>query len=223
MVRTVLGWTASTVLRRLASLPSDWGAVSLIETLPQRVCIAFEREDESLDAAIVRLFPGDCLPRGISDPAEAVLTAFRERSWTAACAESCTGGLLGGALTSISGSSDVFLGSAVCYADSAKERLLGVPREILSRRGAVSSETALAMAEGSRRLYGASVALAVTGIAGPEGGSSDKPVGTVWFGLSSPGGSRAFLRLFAGLDRERVRSFTVAVALEALWRVAKGG
>lgn len=124
----------------------------------------------------------------MNDLAAQLLTALRGRGWTLATAESCTGGLLGDALTDISGSSAVYLGGVVAYANSAKIALLGVPQAVLDSVGAVSPETAAAMAAGACRQFGAQVALATTGIAGPGGGSPEKPVGLVYLGLATPDG-----------------------------------
>ena len=112
--------------------------------------------------------------------AEIVLDLGRERGLTIAAAESCTGGLVSARLTAIPGASEVFVGGVVSYADEVKESALGVPREILERHGAVSAETAKAMAEGVRERLGADVGVAVTGVAGPDGGTAEKPVGLVF-------------------------------------------
>lgn len=110
-----------------------------------------------------------------------------ERGLTLAFAESCTGGLIGDLITDISGSSIYFLGSAVTYSDSAKQKLLGVHATTLAAHGAVSAETAAEMAQGARRLYGADIAASVTGIAGPTGATPGKPVGLVYIHLSAEG------------------------------------
>ncbi len=110
---------------------------------------------------------------------------LRARGLTLALAESCTGGLIGSLITDVAGSSDYFLGSAVCYANSAKEAILRVRRETLLAHGAVSAETAAEMAQGARRLYGADIAASVTGIAGPGGGTPDKLAGLTHIHLSA--------------------------------------
>ncbi len=110
---------------------------------------------------------------------------LRERHLTLATAESCTGGLVGDLITDIAGSSDYFLGSAVSYAYSAKEGILGVRHETLLAHGAVSPETAAEMAWGARRLFRSSIAVSVTGIAGPGGGTAEKPVGLVYMHLTA--------------------------------------
>ena len=135
---------------------------------------------------------------------------------TIAVAESCTGGGVGEAITAVAGSSGVFLGGVIAYANDVKRNVLGVPAAVLDAHGAVSEETARAMTDGVKRLCGADVAIAVTGIAGPDGGTPEKPVGTVWFGLSDPRGIRAVRRLFGG-ERSHVRAQAVAYALELLY------
>jgi PncC family amidohydrolase len=111
---------------------------------------------------------------------------LRERAWQLAVAESCTGGLIGHRITSISGSSDYFAGGVIAYSNSAKEQLLGVAPETLARVGAVSRETALEMAHGARRALEADVGIASTGIAGPGGATARKPVGLVYLAVSTP-------------------------------------
>lgn len=135
-----------------------------------------------------------------------------ERKQTIAVAESCTGGLLGAALSQHGGASGYFLGGVLTYSNALKQKLLGVPEEVLATHGAVSEECALAMAEGARRLAGADWALAVTGIAGPGGAVEGKPVGTVYVGLASPGGVRARRFQLEG-DRAAIRAGSVAEAL----------
>lgn len=146
---------------------------------------------------------------------EKTIAILKSAGITCATAESCTGGGIGAALTSVAGSSEVFLGGVISYANVVKEQVLGVPAEVLAEHGAVSSETAAAMAQGARRLTGADLAVAVTGVAGPGGGSPEKPVGTVWFGLASAAGVRTEKKLFMG-DRESVRAQTVTHALGIL-------
>jgi nicotinamide-nucleotide amidase len=132
-----------------------------------------------------------------------------------ATAESCTGGLVAGAITSIAGSSGWFERGFITYSDLAKEQQLGVASSTIGRFGAVSEETAKAMAQGAVRGSAAQWAVAVTGIAGPDGGSPDKPVGTVWFAWAGPDHLQALKRQFDG-DRAAVRQASVQVALEGL-------
>ncbi|MDO9509349.1 MAG: nicotinamide-nucleotide amidohydrolase family protein [Thermovirgaceae bacterium] len=146
---------------------------------------------------------------------EAVIIDAARRKLTICAAESCTGGLLGGALTETPGSSSVFLGSAVCYSNEAKSRVLGVDPDLISASGAVSGGCATAMAEGARRLFGADIACAVTGIAGPGGGTDEKPVGLVWFAIETPWEKAVFFRIFSG-GRTEIRKRAVYTALETL-------
>ena len=148
-----------------------------------------------------------------------VIEIFREKGLSLALAESCTGGLIAETITNVAGASDIFYGSAVTYVNSAKEHILGVAHETLEKHGAVSSECAEEMACGARSVYGADVAMSVTGIAGPGGGSEAKPVGTVWFGLATKDGVETFRRRFDG-DRAAVRRQTVE---EVLRRLAEAG
>lgn len=130
-------------------------------------------------------------------------------------AESCTGGLLGGAITSVPGSSLYFSGGVVAYGNPAKISLLGVPPDLIAARGAVSREVALAMAEGARSLFRTDLAIAVTGVAGPGGGSRGRPVGTVWVAVVAPGGVRYAHRFRFPGGREAVRRETVKASLGA--------
>jgi nicotinamide-nucleotide amidase len=149
---------------------------------------------------------------------ELVLGACLEQGLTVATAESCTGGMVAQRLTSVPGSSRVFLGGVVAYADEVKAAELGVPRELLERHGAVSAETAAAMAAGARERLRADVAVSVTGIAGPEGGSEEKPVGLVYLHAESPSGSRSVDFVFPG-DREGIRRRAAVTALHLVRRL----
>jgi PncC family amidohydrolase len=137
------------------------------------------------------------------------------RGWRLALAESCTGGMVAGRVTSIPGASEVFLGGVVAYDNSVKQDLLGVPAEILAASGAVSAETAMAMAQGVRRLMRADLSAAVTGIAGPGGGSDAKPVGLVFVAVAGPDGVRVERFLFSG-DRHAVRAQSCDAVLRLL-------
>ena len=134
---------------------------------------------------------------------------------TLAVADSCTGGLLGGAITSIPGSSRYFSGGVVTYGNSAKVSILGVPPDLIAARGAVSREVALSMAEGVLSLFRADLAIAVTGVAGPGGGSRGKPAGTVWVAVVASGGVRFAHRFRFPGGREAVRRETVKASLAA--------
>jgi nicotinamide-nucleotide amidase len=139
---------------------------------------------------------------------------LRARGLTVATAESCTGGGLSDAITNVAGSSDYFLGGIVSYSNSAKERLLGVDPRLLAAHGAVSEPVALAMAEGACRALGAEVGIAVTGIAGPGGGSPEKPVGLVYIAVASPGAQevRRYLWKEGRVENKR-RSVEAALGL----------
>jgi nicotinamide-nucleotide amidase len=146
---------------------------------------------------------------------EIVLDLCRERRWTLGTAESCTGGLVAGRLTDVPGASDVFLGSVVAYANSVKERELGVPAATLAEHGAVSAETAAALAHGLRDRLGVDCAVSVTGVAGPGGGTKAKPVGLVHLHAVTPAGE-ASRRLDIPGDRETIRQRSAVVALHLL-------
>jgi len=137
------------------------------------------------------------------------------RGWMMAAAESCTGGWIAKCCTDLAGSSAWFECGFVTYSNAAKEELLGVDAGLLETAGAVSREVALQMARGARSRAGVDIAVAVTGIAGPDGGTTEKPVGTVWFGWSMESGNDAELKQFLG-DRDAVRRQTVAHALQGL-------
>lgn len=154
--------------------------------------------------------------------ARAVIEAFQARGLMLACAESCTGGLVAGALTAIAGSSAVVDRGFVTYSNQAKSEMLGVPTALIARHGAVSEAVARAMAQGAVAHSHADVAIAITGIAGPGGGSDDKPVGLVHFAAARRGGPVVHRReVFAG-DREEVRTQAVLMALEMALAMASG-
>ncbi|HSR15693.1 MAG TPA: competence/damage-inducible protein A [Gemmatimonadales bacterium] len=171
-------------------------------------------------AARLRAIAGDhAYGRDDDDLAALVLARCRERGWRLAVAESCTGGMLGTRLTAIAGSSDVFAGGVIGYANEAKAALLGVPGALIAAHGAVSEEVALAMAEGAAASLGTEAAAAITGIAGPSGGSPDKPVGTVCFGWVA-GNLRETARVVFPGNRGEIRERAVQFALHRLWQRA---
>jgi nicotinamide-nucleotide amidase len=170
-------------------------------------------------AAWVRERLGDLLFSEAGEPMEVVVgRLLRERGATLAAAESCTGGLLASLLTDAAGSSDYFLLSVVAYANTAKSALLGVSEETLRRCGAVHEETARQMAAGARERAGATYALATTGIAGPGGGTPEKPVGTVCIGLAGPGGVEAHRFRFTYGERALNKRAFATKALDLLRR-----
>jgi len=149
--------------------------------------------------------------------AQDIIEKARAKDVMIATAESCTGGMIGAALTDIAGASAVFERGFITYSNDAKADMLGVPMELISAHGAVSAEVAMAMAAGALGRSRAKLAVSVTGVAGPDGGSSDKPVGLVWFGLAGADMEpRAEKRLFTGGNRNFVRIKTVETALELL-------
>jgi PncC family amidohydrolase len=148
---------------------------------------------------------------------ESLIAALAGRGATFATAESCTGGLIGARITDVPGASSVYLGGVVTYSDRAKTDRLGVAPALLAAHGAVSEAVAAAMAEGCLRAFGSSLAVSVTGIAGPSGGTPEKPVGTVWIGLADSGGARAESFRFGG-TRDMIRERTVNKALEIAYR-----
>lgn len=155
------------------------------------------------------------MPNDTATLVETLAQALTVRGWTMATAESCTGGLIAGACTDRAGSSDWFERGFVTYSNAAKTELLGVPADLITAHGAVSEPVARAMAAGALRHAPVQVAVAVTGVAGPGGGSAAKPVGTVWFGWATPRGVDAACLRFDG-DRAAVRQATVAHALAGL-------
>jgi nicotinamide-nucleotide amidase len=148
-----------------------------------------------------------------------ILTTLGRQGRTLAVAESCTGGGLGVALTTVPGSSRVFVGGVIAYSNSVKTGLLGVSPDVVETQGAVSADSAAAMAIGVKKATGADWGIAITGIAGPDGGDPDKPVGTVWIGASGPGqdAARCERHVFPG-GRTEIRSSSVHAALDLLSR-----
>ncbi len=151
-----------------------------------------------------------------------VAQGFADRGLTVATAESCTGGLLAGRLTARAGSSAWMLGGVTAYANSAKEQLLGVPAEMLAEHGAVSPQVAVALADGARARLGADVGVGITGVAGPGGGTADKPVGTVHLCVAGPDGNEVRSLVFPG-DRAAVRERSVTRAMHLLRALLVGG
>jgi PncC family amidohydrolase len=149
--------------------------------------------------------------------AEAVLELSRARGWTLATAESCTGGLVGARLTEVAGASNAYVGGIVAYSDDVKRSQLALRAETLQEHGAVSAETAAEMAAGARRALAADVAVAVTGVAGPGGGTPDKPVGLVYIVVDSPDGASTEKLQLEG-DRHAIRERATEAALRLAHR-----
>lgn len=161
-------------------------------------------------------------PHDLTEAASALIARLRSRGRHLATAESCTGGLLAGLLTEIAGASDVIDRGWVTYSNEAKTALLGVSEATLAAHGAVSAETAEAMARGALSASAADLAIAVTGIAGPGGGTADKPVGLVHIGVAARGGAMALAECrFGEIGRTQVRLATLRAALALADRVAE--
>lgn len=162
--------------------------------------------------------------KDIFSEAQKLIDLASEKNVTIATAESCTGGLIGAAITSISGSSKPFKGGIIAYDNSVKTKLLGVSPSVLGKYGAVSQKTAERMAAGVIERLGVDMAVSVTGIAGPGGGSEDKPVGTVWMGLAVKTNDniniKTTLHSFGDIGRNKVRDVTCYEALKALVEAA---
>jgi nicotinamide-nucleotide amidase len=180
-----------------------------------------EAEADALIAEVagpMELLLGDRLYSRNGDPMEVVVGELLRRNHaTVSVAESATGGMLGERLSSVPGSSDYFTGGVITYTNAMKTELLGVPPEILAAHGAVSKETAEAMASGARRRTGSAYALSITGVAGPDGGNEAVPVGTMFVGLCEAAGTLSLQRQFLG-DRQRIRTFVVQMAMDLLRR-----
>jgi nicotinamide-nucleotide amidase len=197
--------TGEVHLRITAKAPDEESALAMIAEMERAVRERvgewlYGVDDETLETVVVR----QALERGV----------------TLATAESCTGGLISSRITDVPGSSGAFLLGAVCYSNEAKTEILGVPPEMIAAHGAVSEEVAIAMAEGARRRSGADIAVSDTGIAGPSGGTPEKPVGLVWIGISSTKGARAERNLFAG-DRATVKLRASQAALALLLKTIR--
>jgi nicotinamide-nucleotide amidase len=227
LVRTT-GVPESTLAERMGEIERDIAPLTLaylpgIEGVDLRVSawnLAPAEADRRLRAALTLLQEraGDhAYGTDATDLAEVVLEMARSRGQRIVSAESCTGGLVGSRLTEIAGSSDVYDGGVVCYSNRLKTDLLGVPPPLIVEHGAVSEAVARAMAQGARERLRADIAVSVTGIAGPGGGSPEKPVGTVWLAVASPSGVLARHVMFAG-SREEIRGRAAQMALFLLHR-----
>jgi PncC family amidohydrolase len=157
----------------------------------------------------------------VNDPIENRLgDALKERHWTLAVAESCTGGLVGHKITEVPGSSDYFMGGIIAYAYEAKEKFLGVDHRTLEIHGAVSQETAVQMADGVRKAFGVNIGISVTGIAGPSSDLSEKPVGLTWIAVSTVEGTFSNSHTWKG-DRSSNKLLSAQAALEFALSIIK--
>jgi nicotinamide-nucleotide amidase len=197
------------------------GAVRLLLCARGEEVRARARLDE-MESAFRQVLGDDVAGVDVEGLHEVVLGLLERAGQTLATAESCTGGLVSSNLTEIPGSSAVFLGGIVSYSNSAKEELVGVPIELLEEHGAVSEPVARAMAAGVRERFRADWGVGITGIAGPGGGTADKPVGLVHWAVAGPGGVWHRQRVFGG-DRNAVRRWSANAALDLLRRKAVAG
>lgn len=201
----------------LAYLPSPLGVDLRLTSWDASPETAAARLAEAADRLATAL-GDDCYGRDDDDLAEIVLARLRQHGRTLAVAESCTGGLVGGRLTAVPGASEVFRGGVVAYDNAVKAGQLGVSESLLAAHGAVSEEVARAMADGVHRALGTWAAIAVTGLAGPSGGSSEKPVGTVCLAVRAGERTAARRRVFPG-DREEIRQRGAQAGLDLLRRL----
>lgn len=195
---------------------ASYGVLRLVLTAEGDPRAAEHRVDE-MEAAFLDVLGEDVAGVDVDGLAEVVLAELRRVGQRLAVAESCTGGLLAGRLTAVAGASSAFVGGAVSYSNEAKEELLGVGHETLVEHGAVSEPVAREMAAGARRRLGVEWAISITGIAGPGGGTEDKPVGTVHWAVAGPDGIDADRRVFRG-TRDIVREWSVNSSLDTLRR-----
>jgi len=183
---------------------------------------ALERAEALIADALNREAPGHLISHHDRSLPQALVALLTARDLTAGCAESCTGGAVSAALAGVPGASAALRGGVVAYSNDVKRALLGVRDETLAAHGAVSEACALEMARGARAALGVDWALAVTGVAGPGGGTPEKPVGTVWFAWAGPHGAEAERRALKG-DRERIQRVAAHEALFGLWRRLSAG
>jgi nicotinamide-nucleotide amidase len=176
-----------------------------------------EKRLDAMEAAFREVLGDDVAAVDVDDLSEVVLDGLKHRRETLAVAESCTGGLLSAHLTDVPGASEVFLGGVVSYSNEAKEHFIDVPHETLVEHGAVSEEVARAMAEGVRARFGSDWGAGITGIAGPTGGTEEKPVGLVHWAVAGPDGVSAKHHVFLG-DRSIVRVWSLNATLDLLRR-----
>jgi nicotinamide-nucleotide amidase len=202
--------------RENVTILASYGVLRLVLSAEGEKAAARSRVD-TMDAAFREVLGDDVAGVDIDGLADVVLDGLQHRRQTLATAESCTGGLVSARITDVPGASEVFLGGAVTYTNDAKEDLVGVPHELLVEHGAVSEEVARAMASGVRDRFSADWGIGITGIAGPTGGTAEKPVGLVHWAVAGPGGVEARHRVFLG-DRAIIREWSVNAALDLLRR-----
>lgn len=219
----ISGVPESVVEERIYNFFTDKGIKYTILASPQVIEILIPSEGDLNDLPLIEKFLKETFPEnylGIDPPALPVIIGnlLKEKKLKIALAESCTGGLAGKLLTDIPGSSEYFQGSFVVYNNILKRRILGVPKTILKKYGAVSEECALYMARGAKKKGKADVSISITGIAGPSGGTSEKPVGLVYIGIGLPKNRFHIHRFIFPGNRERIRERAVYQAFELLRR-----
>ncbi len=202
--------------RENVTILASYGVLRLVLSAEGDEADAVAKVD-AMETAFREVLGDDVAGVEINGLPEVVLEALRRRGQTLAVAESCTGGLISAHLTDVPGASDVFLGGVVSYSNEAKEQLIDVPHATLIEHGAVSEEVAKAMATGGRRRFSADWGVGITGIAGPTGGTDEKPVGLVHWAVAGPDGLWAKSRIFLG-DRTIVREWSFNAALDLLRR-----
>jgi nicotinamide-nucleotide amidase len=202
--------------RENVTMLASYGVLRLVLSAEGEEAVAAKRLD-TIEGAFRRILTDDVAGTDVVGLPEVVLDGLRRHRQTLAVAESCTGGLMAAHLTDVSGASDVFLGGVVSYSNEAKEQLIDVPHDVLVEHGAVSEEVARAMAEGVRARFRSDWGAGITGIAGPTGGTEEKPVGLVHWAVAGPGGVWAKHRVFPG-NRSIVREWSLNTTLDFLRR-----
>ena len=221
---SVFGMPESEIARRVEAMGiTDADIAYRIRNLEIQVRVSHPNNAEIVDRAAATIMT-ELAPAAFSTSgatiAEAAAETLKDRGLTVSAAESCTGGMLAQNLTDIPGSSVYFPGGMVCYSNASKTEKLGVPEKTIEQHGAVSEQVALAMAGGVRERFGTDIGVGITGVAGPGGGTFEKPAGTVYIATSTSGrGEKAAMHRFTG-DRMRVRSRSVAHALDMVMRLA---
>jgi len=208
--------------RQRITVLATCGVVRLVLTAVGEPVSAGRRLSE-METAFRQALGSDVAGVDVGGLEKVVLDRLVRTSTTLSAAESCTGGLLSARLTDVPGASEAFLGAVVTYSNEAKEQMVDVPHEMLLEHGAVSEPVVRAMAEGARMQFGADWGLGITGIAGPSGGTADKPVGLVHWAVAGPEGSVSKHRVFPG-DRAAIRLWSVHAVLDLLRReISDGG
>ena len=207
---------------KLAYLPSPNIVRLRLSTYDSEDGVAARKRIDELFNQLYKIIPDNIVGYEDASVQQLVHQLLTERGKTLAVAESCTGGTIASRFTAMAGSSAYFLAGVVAYANEAKRDILGVNYDDIMRYGAVSEQVARQMAEGARRITGADYAIATTGIAGPTGGTTQKPVGTVWIAVATPQGTIATLRP-SGTDRSQIINRASAYAIEMLYEELKKG